>query len=293
MFSISGVLWTDLEPKYIKGSIEMPLWFLLKFPTITVVSRCSCSWQESFFSSKSINNVVKSSFQSFLDLGGRGGAVCEVEWIREVKSLKSSSSSRRGNLALEMVPWWERWWKKCDWKKRILRNTVGRGEEADICWERKGSLFLEAKLFFSSGSIQFCGFLCIAASDREVEKRWEEKLWWSWLQGVLCFQFCGILVADILVAHWQEWQTMAETFSREWQNPNCCYKSSKPFKLKKCWTLLSLISNNFSLSSCLQPHSFAHVWKTFHWNHIETNNQIWWTAATNKSLFFFCKHNVA
>jgi hypothetical protein len=25
---------------------------------------------------------------------------------------------------------------------------------------------------------------------------------------------------------------MAETFSREWQNPNCCYKSSKPLKLK-------------------------------------------------------------
>jgi hypothetical protein len=37
-----------------------------------------------------------------------------------------------------------------------------------------------------------------------VEKRWEEKLWWSWLQGVFCFQFCGILAADILVAHWQK-----------------------------------------------------------------------------------------
>ncbi len=119
MFSISGVLWTELEPKYIKGSIEMPLWFLLKFPTITIVSSCSCYWHKSFFSSKSINNVVKSSFQSFLDLGGRGGAVCEVEWIREVKSLKSSSSSGRANLALEMVPWWERWWKKCDWKKEF------------------------------------------------------------------------------------------------------------------------------------------------------------------------------
>ncbi len=124
LFSISGVLWTELEPNNIKGSIEMPLWFLLKLPTITIVSSCSCYWHKSFFSSKSINNVVKSSFQSFLDLGGRGGAVCEVEWIREVKSLKSSSSSGRGNLALEMVPWWERWWKKCDWKKRILRNTV-------------------------------------------------------------------------------------------------------------------------------------------------------------------------
>jgi hypothetical protein len=122
MFSISGVLWTEFEPKYIKRLIEMPLWFLLKFPTITIVSSCSCYWQKSFFSSKSINNVVKSSFQSFLDLGGRGGAVCEVEWIREVKSLKSSSSSRRGNLALER--WWERWWNKCDWKKTILRNTV-------------------------------------------------------------------------------------------------------------------------------------------------------------------------
>jgi hypothetical protein len=122
MFSISGVLWTEFEPKYIKRLIEMPLWFLLKFPTITIVSSCSCYWQKSFFSSKSINNVVKSSFQSFLDLGGRGGAVCEVEWIREVKSLKSSSSSRRGNLALER--WWERWWKKCAWRKRILRNTV-------------------------------------------------------------------------------------------------------------------------------------------------------------------------
>jgi hypothetical protein len=33
-----------------------------------------------------------------LDLGGRVGDVCEVEWIREVKSLKSSSSSQRGNL---------------------------------------------------------------------------------------------------------------------------------------------------------------------------------------------------
>jgi hypothetical protein len=110
MFSISGVLWTEFEPKYIKRLIEMPLWFLLKFPTITIVSSCSCYWQKSFFSSKSINNVVKSSFQSFLDLGGRGGAVCEVEWIREVKSLKSSSSSGRGKLALEMVPWWERWW---------------------------------------------------------------------------------------------------------------------------------------------------------------------------------------
>ncbi len=41
---------------------------------------------------------MKSSFQSFLDLGGRVGDVCEVEWIREVKSLKSSSSSQRGNL---------------------------------------------------------------------------------------------------------------------------------------------------------------------------------------------------
>jgi hypothetical protein len=32
------------------------------------------------------------------------------------------------------------------------------------------------KLFFSRGFIQFCGFLCVAASDRDVEKRWEEKL---------------------------------------------------------------------------------------------------------------------
>jgi hypothetical protein len=58
------------------------------------------------------------------------------------------------------------------------------------------------------------------------------------------------------------------SLTREWQNPNCYYKSSKPLKLKNCWTPLCLISNNFSLSSCLQPHSFAHVWKTFHWNHI-------------------------
>ncbi len=88
-----------------------------------------------------------------------------------------------------------------------------REEETDT-WKRRGSwysvrekrkLILGSKVvFLKRFYFQFCGFLCIAAPDRQVEKRWEEKLWWSWLQGVLCFQFCWILAADILVAHWQE-----------------------------------------------------------------------------------------
>jgi hypothetical protein len=41
----------------------------------------------------------------------------------------------------------------------------------------KRKLILGSKVvFLKRFHFQFCGFLCIAAPDREVEKRWEEKL---------------------------------------------------------------------------------------------------------------------
>jgi len=58
-----------------------------------------------FSSNKSINNAVESFFQSLLDLGGAGGAVCTMNKGSEEFEPIVIRGRKLGNLALEMVPW--------------------------------------------------------------------------------------------------------------------------------------------------------------------------------------------